>query len=189
MLFSYFIVYHRGTSRGAGVGDADKARFVEIVGATPRLRKALVYTPEAASDPYVQGEAPPLLAAQLYFADIADLEAALAPTGHLQALAAPGVLPSLAGAVVAQQAMLTRTVPVPDPVFRTAPGKLPCSYLVAYPGPAEDLNRWLSFYVASHPVPMAKLPGIREIEILTRIDWCGFLAFPRASDMLRNKVF
>ncbi|MCZ7566323.1 MAG: hypothetical protein M5U08_23060 [Burkholderiales bacterium] len=188
MLISYFIVYQRGARLDLVASDADRERFAGILRATPGLAKALVYTPDSAADPYLNDGLPPPLAAQLYFGDVADLEAALARDGHLQALAAPGALPSLAGAEVVQQAMLTRTFAVPDPVFRTAPGRLPCSYLVAYPGPAADLNEWLAFYVTHHPVPMAKLPGIREIEILTRIDWCGFLPWPRANDMLRNKV-
>ena len=39
----------------------------------------------------------------------------------------------------AQQAMLVRRYPVPDPVFRTPPGELPCTYLVAYEGSADHL--------------------------------------------------
>jgi len=188
MSFSYFVLCDHGGRADLKVSADDLSRFVEIVRATPGLRKALVYTPEATVDPYLDDGPPPPLAAQLYFADIDALEDALARDGHLQALAVPDVLPSLAGAQITQQAMLTRTFAVPDPVFRTAPGELPCSYLVTYPGPAEDLNEWLSFYVSNHPSPMAKLPGIRELEVLTRIDWCGFLPWPRADAMLRNRV-
>lgn len=188
MSFSYFIYYDHGGRAGIQLGAEDKSRFVGIVRATPGLRRALVYTPETAADPYLDDGPPPPLAAQLDFADIGALERAVARDGHLQALAAPDTLPSLAGAQIAQQAMLLRTFAVPDPVYRTAPGALPCSYLVSYPGPAEDLNEWLSFYIAHHPVPMAKLPGIRELEVLTRIDWHGFLPWPRANAMLRNRV-
>jgi hypothetical protein len=188
MPFSYFMFCDHGGRTDFQLDAADKSRFVEIVRETPGLRKALVYTPETAADPHLDDGPPPPLAAQLDFAEIGALEDALARDGHLQALAAPGVLPSLAGAQISQQAMLVRTFAVPDPVYRTAPGELPCSYLVSYPGPAEDLNEWLSFYITNHPVPMAKLPGIREIEVLTRIDWCGFLPWPRASAMLRNRV-
>jgi hypothetical protein len=35
---------------------------------------------------------------------------------------------------------------------------------------------------------MARFPGIREVEVGTRIDWCGFLPWPRTDAMLRNKV-
>jgi hypothetical protein len=188
MPFSHFIVFDHGGRTDLALGAEDRSRFIEIVRATPGLRRALIYTPESTVDPYLDDGRPPLLAAQLYFSDIDPLEDALARNGHLQALAAADVLPSLAGAQVTQQAMLTRTFAVPDPAYRTPPGELPCSYLVTYPGPAEDLNEWLSFYISNHPSPMAKLPGIRELEVLTRIDWCGFLPWPRAHAMLRNRV-
>ncbi len=188
MAFSYFLFYDHGGRADLALSATDKSRFVAIVRATPGLARALVYTPESAADPYLDDGPPPPLAAQLDFAAIDALESALARDGHLQALAAPDVMPSLAGAQVSQQAMLLRTFAVPDPVYRTASGELPCSYLVSYPGPAEDLNEWLSFYISHHPVPMATFPGIRELEVLTRIDWCGFLPWPRANAMLRNRV-
>jgi hypothetical protein len=77
---------------------------------------------------------------------------------------------------------------VPDPTFRTPSGELPCTYLVAYEGTAQDLNGWLAYYIVSHPPIMARFPGIREIEIYTRIDWCSFLPWPRVDHMQRNKV-
>jgi uncharacterized protein (TIGR02118 family) len=158
------------------------------VRATPRLIKGLVYTPAATRDPYLDDGPSPPLGLQLYFADIADLEAALAASGHLQALAAPGALPSLAGARVEQQAMLARDFAVPDARFASPPGQLPCSYLVHYPGTADDLNQWLAYYIAHHPPLMARFPGIRGIEISTRIDWCGVLPWHRVDHMQRNKV-
>ena len=188
MVFSFFLFYDHGGRADLALSAGDRSRFIAVVRATPGLRRALIFTPESAADPYLDDGLPPPLAAQLDFADIVDLEQALARDGYLQALAAPDALPSLAGAQVTQQAMLMRTFSVPDPVYRTAAGALPCSYLVSYPGPAEDLNEWLSFYIAHHPVPMAKFPGIRELEVQTRIDWCGSLPWPRANAMLRNRV-
>jgi hypothetical protein len=35
---------------------------------------------------------------------------------------------------------------------------------------------------------MARFPGIRQIEIYTCIDWCGFLPWKRVQHMQRNKV-
>jgi hypothetical protein len=84
--------------------------------------------------------------------------------------------------------MLTRVFPVPDARFRTADGALPCTYLVDYPGEADDPNQWLAHYIAHHPPIMARFPGIREIEIYTRIDWCGCLPWQRVDHLQRNKV-
>src|SRR5271163_4398347 len=187
MLIAYFAVFHSAARPDARLSTADRARVIAIARATPQLRKALVHTPETTRDPYLNDGPSPPLALQLYFEDIAHLEAALARDGHLQALAAPGALPSLADATVTQQAMLTRIFPVPDARFRTPGGALPCSYLVDYPGVADDLNAWLAHYVAHHPQIMARFPEIREIEIYSRLDWCGFLPWRRVDHMQRNK--
>lgn len=187
-MLSLFLSFHDKAHPEARIAEADYARFVEVAKATPELERLLVYIPESASDPYLNDGPPPQLVAQLYFADIPELEAAAARGGHLQALAHRDTLPSLARAEVTQQAMLTRTFPVPDSQLRRAPGGLPCSYLVDYIGPAEDWNEWASYYITHHPLIMARFPGIRAIEIHTRIDWCGFLPWPRANHMLRNRV-
>ncbi len=159
-----------------------------FVARTPGLRQGLIFTPSTTSDPYLHDGAPPLLGLQLYFDDIAVLEAALSSDGYLQGLVAHDALPSLTDAAATQQAMLVRRFGVPDPVFRTPPGECPCTYLVAYEGEAEDLNAWHSHYIGDHPPIMARFPGIRQVEIYTRIDWCGSLPWPRVEHMQRNKV-
>jgi hypothetical protein len=172
----------------AVASDADLARLTGFLSATPGMRRGLIYTPSTTSDPYLDDGPPPALGLQLYFDDIEEMEAALAAGGHLQRLAAPGALASLNGADVSQQAMLVRRYPVPDPTFRTPPGELPCTYLVAYEGKAENLPAWLTHYIADHPPIMARFPGIRQIEIYSCIDWCGGLPWPRVAHMQRNKV-
>jgi hypothetical protein len=154
----------------------------EVLVATPDVRRGLIFTPSSTRDPYLDDGPPPQLVLQLYFSDIAALETALRPQGHLQRLCAL----NLAGAT--QQAMLVRQFPVPDPVFRTPSGALPCTYLVAYEGIADDLPAWLAHYIDDHPPIMARFPGIRQIEIYTCIDWCGGLPCARVSHMQRNKV-
>src|SRR5258708_2401842 len=118
MTISYFLTFHDTQQQEARVGDAHKAAVTDIVAATPRLAQALLFTPEVTHDPYLHDGTPPLLALQLCFPDVGALEAALEPAGHLQALA-QRTFPSLARTAVTQQAMVTRTVPVPDPEFRT----------------------------------------------------------------------
>ena len=186
-MIAYFLTFRHQSDPGARVNAAEATCFAEIVRATPKLQKALLFTPASAHDPYLKDEVP-LFAVQLYVADIAALEAALAPTGHLQALTSRRDFPNLLECDVTQQAMVTRGFAVPEPQFRTAPGELPCTYLVAYEGTAEDLQLWLSHYITHHPPIMARFPGIREIEIYTRLDWCGSLPWRRVDYMQRNKV-
>jgi hypothetical protein len=185
MSFAFFLTFH-DEAKSARLSDADWQQVVTLVKATPGLTRGLVFLPARTRDPYNDDGASPALALELYFADIAALEAALAPKGHLQAL--PAALPSLAGVEATQQAMLARAFAVPDAAFRTPAGDRPCTYLVHYGGQAEDLNAWLAYYIEHHPRVMARFPGIREIEICTRIDWCGFLPYPRVEHMQRNKV-
>ena len=160
----------------------DLAWLTDVIAATPALQRGLIFTPSNTSDPYLDDGPPPQLALQLYFDDIALLEATLAPNGHLQRL---DVLESVGAS---QQAMLVRRYPVPDPTFRTSAGELPCTYLVAYEGPAENLPAWLAHYIADHPPIMTRFPGVRQMEIYTCIDWCGGLPWPRVAHMQRNKV-
>jgi hypothetical protein len=106
----------------------------------------------------------------------------------LEPLVGTGLLGGLAETEITQQAFCFRSFPVDDPVVRPGPSGLPCSYLVHYPGPAADLNTWLSNYIGGHPPLMRQFPGIRAIEILSRVDWCGSLPWSRADIMLRNRV-
>lgn len=188
MAVAYFLSFHDTANPAATLSEPDRSRMVEIIRSTPRLARALMYTPAITRDPYLDDGPAPQLALQLYFADLPELESALAPRGHLQALAAPGAISSLGGAAATQQAMLVRSFPVPDAAPGHAPGELPCTYLVSYEGAAQDLNEWLSHYISHHAPVMARFPGIREVEICTRIDWCGALPWRRVDHMLRNKV-
>ncbi len=184
MMVTYFATFRHDSAI-----DAEDLQWLrQLLAATPGLARGLIYTPAQTLDPYLDDGRPPALAVQLYFADLAHLEAALARDGHLQALAAPDALPSLHGATVTQQAMLARAFPVPEPRGGAASGEPGCTYLVTYEGAAEDQNAWVSHYIASHTAIMARFPDIREVEVCTRIDWCGFVAWPRADAMIRNKV-
>ena len=185
MTVCWFALFQHPNAR---LSSDELAWLRRFVAGTPGLRQGLIFTPSTTSDPYLHDGAPPLLGLQLYFDDIAVLEAALSSDGYLQGLVAHDALPSLTDAAATQQAMLVRRFGVPDPVFRTPPGECPCTYLVAYEGEAEDLNAWHSHYIGDHPPIMARFPGIRQVEIYTRIDWCGSLPWPRVEHMQRNKV-
>jgi hypothetical protein len=187
--FAYFASLYDPRQADLRVSAAEIARVAGIVKTTPKLRRGLIFTPEAGVGRYYPNDgAPPHLALELYFDRIEHLEDALARDGHLQQLAAPATLPSLVDADATQQAMVARPFPVPDSTFRSSPGEMPCSYLVHYPGKAEDLNVWIDYYLRHHPQIMARFPDIREIEVSTRVDWSGFLPWPRVDYMQRNKL-
>jgi hypothetical protein len=105
-MFTLFLTFYAGKGgRAARASDADVARAAEIVKSIPDLRRGLLFTPEAAADPFVEYPPPPQLALQLYFDTIAALEAAASARGPLQALAA---LASVDMSDASQQAKLLR---------------------------------------------------------------------------------
>jgi uncharacterized protein (TIGR02118 family) len=138
----------------------------------PGLERGLVHTAAQAHDPFLYDGGSPPLALQLYFGKIGALEAAVA--GPLRALP-----PSR------YEAMRARSFSVGDATIRSERW---CTYLVAYDGPAEDPDAWHAHYFSHHPSLMAQLPGIRELEIYTPLDWIGVLPGERMRSLQRNKV-
>jgi hypothetical protein len=188
MAFAYFAFFENTDGSDLAVSNADVAAVSAILKETPRLISALLYTPETTNDMYNTTEQSPVFGMQLYFDELTDLESAVGPAGHLQRLAAADVLTSIRGAKATQQAMYVRSFPVDNAKLRTGESALPCSYVVHYTGPAEDLNVWLHHYVSHHPQVMRTFPEIRQIEVLSRVDWCGFLPWERVNHMQRNRV-
>jgi uncharacterized protein (TIGR02118 family) len=142
-----------------------------VLGAVPGLEAALLHTAAQAHDPFLDDGAPPPLVLQLYFGSLPELERAVAEAAWPQS-------------VVSHEAMLVR---------RYSPSGAPmqepwCTYLVRYEGPAEDPHAWLAHYLAHHPPLMLRLPGIRELEVYTAIDWIGTMPGKRLRSLQRNKV-
>ena len=173
---------------GRTVGDSDIARLERLLRATQKLAKALVHTRSDADDPYLKDESPPAMVMQLYFNDLAHLEVAASRNGPLVALTSRSEFPELSAMTVTQQAMVARPFSVPEPTLKNGPGRPYCTYLVSYEGEAEDLNAWLDHYLEKHTAHMARFPGIRELEVYTRLDWVSQLPWPQANFMQRNKV-
>ncbi|MCB1339966.1 MAG: EthD family reductase [Pseudooceanicola sp.] len=179
MSFALVIFYDRAD---VSVPEAELAALHGLLGSVPGVTEAVVFTPSTARDLYVADGAPPPLGVQLHFATLEELETACEAGGALAGMAA--VLPSLAGIRADAQAFWRRTWSVPEP----RPADRMCSYVVHYIGPAQDLNAWLKHYVAGHPPIFQRFPGIRGIEILTRVDWISGLPFDKADHMQRNRV-
>jgi uncharacterized protein (TIGR02118 family) len=170
--------------RGAALSDGDIAKLGSVLKSVPKLAKALVHTSSNASDPYVKDEGPPDLVLQLYFAALPDLEAATSRPP----LRGFGDITALANADIAQQIMAVRSFAVPEPEFGNPAGTPYCTYLVSYEGEAQDINAWLRHYLETHTVHMARFPGLRELEVYTRVEAVSLLPWPRSNAMQRNKV-
>lgn len=151
-----------------------------LVAEVPGLSDAFVHTPAEARDPFLAGDTPPSLVLQLGFSEVPALEAAMSQTSPLVSISE-----TLDGCEIRQQAMALRSFPVPEPPPSNGSS---CSYLVAYHGVAEDSDAWIGHYLSSHAPLMAKLPGIRAIEVMTRLDAVCELPWTRENALLRNRV-
>ncbi|WP_027209949.1 EthD family reductase [Burkholderia sp. WSM2232] len=131
-------------------------------------------------DPRIaRGADTPSCVLQWYFTDLAPLEAACERGGAIQR-ALQTVCPAR---LFSQQVMTVRSLKASTETVSQR-----CTYLVAYEGVATDFNAWLTHYLKHHPPLMLQLPGLRELEVYTRIDCTSGLPFAHSNAMQRNKV-
>lgn len=177
MTVCMFLTYQ---SASEGVPDVDSAWMAELakrIQSISGLARAVMHTPGSTSDPYLRDQDLPALVVQLYFSGLHELEAQLQPSGAIHDLVN-------ARWAMTQQVMLVRNFAVP--VARSASEQV--TYLVAYHGAALDYSTWLTHYVTHHIPLMLRLPGLRALEIYTRLDWASSLPIPRSNAVQRNKV-
>ncbi|WP_460155443.1 EthD family reductase [Pseudomonas sp. S2_H10] len=168
----------------AGVDPVQLERLLSEVSGVVR-RAIHVPTPLIGGDPFLSADEAPQCVIQLYFTKLDALESAMCADGPLASVINAA---ASAGCRWTQQAMLVRKFVVPH-ASPVDPGSLArATYLVAYEGKAEDDEVWLAHYLRQHPPLMVKLPGIREVEVYTRIDYCSDLLAERVRTLQRNKV-
>jgi hypothetical protein len=182
--FSYLAFFTDSSDASSRISGSDLTTLRNVISGLAGIARANIYQPANAQDLFNDDPGSPVFGFQLYFEELEQLESAVGPKGDLQAIADLKELPSLLGTKINQQAMLNRffSVAEPHPLPRSA-----CSYAVHYPGPATDMNAWNAHYNEHHPAIMGRFPGVREIEILTRIDWIDALPWPRVHHMQRNR--
>jgi hypothetical protein len=188
MSVAYFLSFENHPGQLVSLPENTRPALRTLLADVPGLERALIFTPETTKDRFIDDGTPPPLSLQLYFTELPALEAAVSIGGPLEPLVGTGLLGVVGDAAINQQAFYVRPFPVDHPDLRPSPSGLPCSFVVHYPGPAADTNHWLSNCIAGHPPVMRQFPGIRSIEILSRIDWCGSLPWARANHMQRNRV-
>jgi hypothetical protein len=164
---------------------------VELAALLPSMadwRSVVLHTPVAGGTHDSESESePPCFTIQFYFDELSNLEATLRSDGALAALLDPRRFPRLEACVLTHQAMAVRRFAVPVP-GNAQPGETGCSDLASYDGPAEDFNAWIDRYIVTHPPIMTRLPGVRAIEIYTRLDYRCELPMSRSYAMQRNKM-
>jgi uncharacterized protein (TIGR02118 family) len=184
-----FLEFTPRESNAQPVDTSTHADLAAFIGTIPLLDRAILHVPAEADDPYLGKEGAPPLSIQLYFDEIGALEAQMSKGGALQALADPARFAQLTALSMTQQVMLVRASALaPSDVAQARAQLAACSYLVSYMGSAPDMNAWLGHYLDHHVPLMGRFPGIRAVEVYTRVDWRSGLACPRVDAMQRNKV-
>jgi len=157
---------------------SDVARLQSIARDAAGLKRFVTHLPSVPNAPFC--------VTQWYFDDLELMEASLQP-GNAIATVADDIAGRASNGALYQQAMAVRKFSTPHP-HACEPRDEQCTYLVSYEGEADNFNAWLTHYLTHHPPLMTQLPGIRELEIYTRIDYRSGLHHARATAMQRNKV-
>ncbi|WP_239032024.1 hypothetical protein [Paroceanicella profunda] len=178
------IAHVTATDPAARLSDAGLAHTREVLAATPGVTMARLYTPATARDLYTDDGPSPALAFQLYFDELTALEAAAGPAGPLRRWPTAGGIcrrhggaPGHAGAGLpgarAEAGRHAGGLFLPRALPRRGGGPERLAHLLHRPSPADH----------------GHLPGVREIEILTRVDWCDALPWQqRVAFMQRNRL-
>lgn len=175
----------------AALSAKDLHRAIRVVDECPGLGLGNVYTPAESHDPYTSDGRGPALVIELQFNTLAACEANLHFDGYLQRLTEPELFPSLGATALAQQAMLARHYVVAQPSARSDQDMLRqplCTFLVHYPGPAEDTRAWHAHYVRHHPSIMTTFPEIRDVAVYTPAIVVSGITIRELGTMQRNKV-
>lgn len=144
---------------------------------------------ESLEDPLLHESGLPWVCLILYFRSPEDLMRACVAGSPLGAMLADGQVNGVPVAEPSYQAMEVHCFPVNEAV----PSEDACGdghgYLVGYEGDPADPAAWIAEYMEGHVPLMQALPGIREIEVYTRLESCP-IALPGARQdwMLRNRV-
>ena len=187
MSFVHFI-YIQSSKANIKLAEEKVTKLREIIRTTPGLTRGLFYLPTTAKDYYTDDGPSPRLALQLYYDDLESLEKTISANGHLQKLNDSTLWAGLPDLRITHQVMYARDYSL-DNNDEYADTEQPlCSYLVHYPGKAEDLNAWINYYLDHHPQILRTFPGCREMEVYTRVGWRDALGWEAVNYMQRNRL-
>ena len=165
------------------ISRADVAEIRDAVRRISSLAHARIMVPDQspAEQPFAADGRGPEFALQLYFESRAAADALLTVGSELAHL---GLLSRMPPHEVTHQLMQVRSFPT----GAAAPAEPCLTFLVTYPGTAEDTRHWLDYYDKNHPPIMVRFPAIREVETYRPVEWTSALPYARGTVLQRNKV-
>ena len=190
MNYCLFLLAQADDAQTNPVATSSSLAFVQSLRGIASLTQLTVHRAGGrVQDPAIAHGAGPDWVLQLYFDDLLALEAALAPGASLDCALRGSDVPALQRLRWSQQVMAVRRYalatiwPQQDEATRRA-----CTYFVSYEGQAADNEAWLAHYLRHHPPLMKKLPGLRALEVYSRVDCQSGLDMPKSRALQRNLV-
>jgi uncharacterized protein (TIGR02118 family) len=159
------------------------AEFVRHLAGLPELLSLDLYTPaeDNTADPYVQDGAAPAHLAVLAFASLDALDRAARHDRFSAGLA------GMSRGLLTCTAMRRTDHAVAGADAPAALGA-PFSYVVRYHRPAQDEGLFVRHYIETHPLLLARLPGIRNVMCYLPLAWRHDGGASTADYMLGNEV-
>jgi hypothetical protein len=152
--------------------------------ALPGLTAVDLYQPlrRGTHDPFNNDGPGPLLIAMLQFPARAMMAEALAHPRFRQSVAARPA------AAMTGTSFERRFYPVGGAATAESKLRAPFSYVVRYHHPAENVEEFISHYIADHPPILGKLPEIRSVLCYLPIEQTAASILPPADYMVGNEV-
>jgi len=185
MTIAWFLMARTDAAHAAAARAWADEQLVPVLKALPALGSLDYFTPEQATDPYLDDGPGPVFMVQADFASVDAMQTALGD-GALAGLLR-GKDGGAENITFGHQALRTQAFPVagqtvPEP--RTAP----VSYVVRYHRPADNEAAFVAHYVDHHPAILGEFPGIRNVFCYLPIDWVDAIGLPSEDLMLGNEV-
>lgn len=190
MSYCLFLLAHQARTPVDAAGQAPLSQLVFVLRGIPGLAQLVSHRAiGGVQDPAIQHAAGPAHAFQLYFDELLSLEQVLRSGSVLDRALASGDAPLRGPFQWSHQAMAVRRYGLPRHVLQPeAAVQQGCTYFVSYEGQSADDEAWLAHYLRHHPPIMKKLPGLRKLEVYSRIDYSSGLDIERSRALQRNIV-
>lgn len=190
MSYCLFLLAQEAWAPRGAIGPEPLSRLVSVLRGVPGLAQLVRHRAvSGVQDPSIQHAAGPIHAFQLYFDELLSLEQVLRPGSVLDRAMASSEAPLRGQLRWCHQAMAVRRYELPGHSSGAETTlQQGCTYFVSYEGQADDNEAWLAHYLRHHPPIMKKLPGLRKLEVYSRIDYSSGLDIERSRALQRNIV-
>lgn len=157
--------------------------FGPALAESDQVQRAEAYAPLSVQDQYLGEETGKLLIVEAQFESKEVLEAVLAQTAVVKALAA---MPRNEKVGVTSEAFMVKACPLLD--GSTPPRSASVSFVVRYYPPIENGDAFIRYYVDHHPPIMAHFPKIRKVFCYLPLDWRNVSGIAPSDSFLGNEL-